>query len=100
MHSGRAQGGQCHWSRAGREEGCWTVRETTCGCPALTLPDTLIKLLLTLSSVAMGLFTATAGYLYMTHSLSNPSYAPVAALLCGGVPFLAIRAGAAVLGDA
>jgi hypothetical protein len=48
----------------------------------------------------MGLFTATAGYLYMTHSLSNPSYAPVAALLCGGVPFLAIRAGAAVLGDA
>ncbi|RSH81469.1 hypothetical protein EHS25_006826 [Saitozyma podzolica] len=64
------------------------------------LDYTLIKLLLTLSSVAMGLFTATAGYLYMTHSLSNPSYAPVAALLCGGVPFLAIRAGAAVLGDA
>ena len=48
----------------------------------------------------MGLFTATAGYLYMTHSLGNPGYAPVAALLCGGVPFLAVRAGAAVLGDA
>jgi hypothetical protein len=48
----------------------------------------------------MGLFTATAGYLYMTHSLGNPAYAPIAALLCGGVPFLAIRAGAAVLEDA
>lgn len=48
----------------------------------------------------MGLFTATAGYLYMTHSLANPGYAPWAALLCGAVPFLAIRAGAAVLGDA
>nr|XP_031863504.1 uncharacterized protein CI109_000754 [Kwoniella shandongensis]KAA5530576.1 hypothetical protein CI109_000754 [Kwoniella shandongensis] len=64
------------------------------------LDYTLIKLLLTLSSTAMGLFTATAGYLYMTHSLSNPGYAPVAALLCGGLPFLAVRAGAAVLGDA
>lgn len=62
--------------------------------------DTLIKLLLTLSSTATGLFTATAGYLYMAHTLGNPSYAPVAALLCGGVPFLAIRAGCAVLGDA
>jgi hypothetical protein len=62
--------------------------------------DTLIKLLLTLSSTAMGLFTATAGYLYMTHSLSNPGSAPYAALLCGAVPFLAIRAGASVLGDA
>jgi hypothetical protein len=62
--------------------------------------DTLIKLLITLSSTAMGLFTATAGYLYMAHSLSNPAYAPVAGLLCGGVPFLAVRAGAAVLGDA
>jgi hypothetical protein len=48
----------------------------------------------------MGMFTATAGYLYMTHSLNNPGYAPVAALLCGGVPFLVIRAGAAVLTDA
>jgi len=46
------------------------------------------------------MFTATAGYLYMAHALGNPSYAPFAALLCGGVPFLAIRAGAAVLGDA
>lgn len=46
------------------------------------------------------MFTATAGYLYMAHSLSNPAYAPVAALLCGGVPFLAMRAGAAVLADA
>ncbi|WVQ80868.1 hypothetical protein IAT38_002975 [Cryptococcus sp. DSM 104549] len=64
------------------------------------LDYTLIKLLLTLSSTAMGLFTATAGYLYMSHSLGNPGYAPVAALLCGGVPFLAIRAGAAVLTDA
>ncbi|WVR03619.1 hypothetical protein IAU60_000611 [Kwoniella sp. DSM 27419] len=64
------------------------------------LDYTLIKLLLTLSSTAMGLFTATAGYLYMTHSLSNPGYAPFAALLCGGLPFLAVRAGAAVLGDA
>jgi hypothetical protein len=63
------------------------------------MPDTLIKLLLTLSSTAMGLFTGTAGYLYMSHSMNNPGYAPVAALLCGGVPFLAIRAGAAVLGD-
>jgi hypothetical protein len=61
--------------------------------------DTLIKLLLTLSSTAMAMFTATAGYLYMAHSLGNPSYAPVAALLCGGIPFLAVRAGAAVLGD-
>ncbi|KAK1926098.1 plasma-membrane choline transporter-domain-containing protein [Papiliotrema laurentii] len=64
------------------------------------LDYTLIKLLLTLSSIAMGLFTGTAGYLYMSHSLVNPSYAPAAALLCGGVPFLAIRAGAAVLTDA
>lgn len=48
----------------------------------------------------MGFFTATAGYLYMTHTLSNPAYAPIAGLLCGGVPFLAVRAGAAVLGDA
>ncbi|WWC66832.1 uncharacterized protein I206_100739 [Kwoniella pini CBS 10737] len=64
------------------------------------LDYTLIKLLLTLSSTAMGLFTGTAGYLYMTHSLSNPGYAPLAGLLCGGLPFLAIRAGAAVLGDA
>ncbi|OCF44115.1 hypothetical protein I317_02069 [Kwoniella heveanensis CBS 569] len=63
------------------------------------LDYTYIKLLLTLSSTTMGLFTATAGYLYMTHSLSNPGYAPVAALLCGGLPFLAVRAGAAVLGD-
>ncbi|WVQ62643.1 uncharacterized protein L199_000790 [Kwoniella botswanensis] len=64
------------------------------------LDYTLIKLLLTLSSTAMGLFTGTAGYLYMTHSLSNPAYAPLAGLLCGGLPFLAVRAGAAVLGDA
>lgn len=62
--------------------------------------DTLIKLLLTLSSTALGIFTGTAGYLYMAHALSNPAYAPVAGLLCGGVPFLAVRAGAAVLGDA
>ncbi|WRT63851.1 uncharacterized protein IL334_000776 [Kwoniella shivajii] len=64
------------------------------------LDYTLIKLLLTLSSIALGLFTGTAGYLYMTHSLSNPGYAPLAGLLCGGLPFLAVRAGAAVLGDA
>jgi hypothetical protein len=66
----------------------------------LIFSDTLIKLLLTLSSTAMGVFTGTAGYLYMAHSLSNPAYAPAAGLLCGGVPFLAVRAGAAVLGDA
>ena len=66
----------------------------------LTTADTLIKLLLTLASTAMGFFTATAGYLYMAHSLSNPAYAPVAGVLCGGVPFLAVRAGASVLGDA
>ena len=47
----------------------------------------------------MALFTGTAGYLYMSHSMNNPDYAPVAAMLCGGVPFLAIRAGGAVLGD-
>ena len=47
----------------------------------------------------MGLFTATAGYLYMSHALHNPSYAFIAALLCGGIPFLAVRAGASVLGD-
>ncbi|WVQ93672.1 hypothetical protein IAU59_000748 [Kwoniella sp. CBS 9459] len=63
------------------------------------LDYTYIKLLLTISSTAVGFFTATAGYLYMTHSLSNPGYAPIAALLCGGLPFLAVRAGAAVLGD-
>lgn len=61
--------------------------------------DTLIKLLLTLSSAATALFTATAGYLYMAHSLHNPPYAPVAAILCGGIPFLAIRTGSAVLTD-
>jgi hypothetical protein len=64
------------------------------------LDYTLIKLLLTLSSTALALFMATAGYLYMVHSLDNPSYAPLAALVCGGIPFLVIRAGAAVLGDA
>ncbi|ODN76186.1 hypothetical protein L202_06106 [Cryptococcus amylolentus CBS 6039] len=64
------------------------------------LDYTLIKLLLTLSSTAMGLMTATAGYLYMTHTLGNPGYAPVAGLVCGGVPFLAVRAGAGVLTDA
>ncbi|ORX34778.1 plasma-membrane choline transporter-domain-containing protein [Kockovaella imperatae] len=64
------------------------------------LDYTLIKLLLTLSSTALGVFTGMAGYLYMAHSLGQPGYAPVAALLCGGVPFLAVRAGAAVLGDA
>lgn len=64
------------------------------------LDYTLIKLLLTLSSTAMGLFTATAGYLYMAHSMGNPGYAPLAGMLCGGVPFLAVRAGAGVLTDA
>ena len=62
--------------------------------------DTLVKLLLTLSSTAVGLFTGLAGYLYMSHTLSNPGNAPWAALLCGAVPFLAVRAGAAALGDA
>lgn len=62
--------------------------------------DTLVKLLLTLSTTAMGLFTGLAGYLYMSHTLSTPGNAPWAALLCGAVPFLAIRAGAAALGDA
>ncbi|EJT50677.1 hypothetical protein A1Q1_08229 [Trichosporon asahii var. asahii CBS 2479] len=56
-------------------------------------------LLLTLSSTATALFTATAGYLYMAHSLHNPTYAPIAAILCGGIPFLAIRTGSAVLTD-
>lgn len=40
------------------------------------------------------------GYLYMTHSLGRPGYAPLAALLCGGVPFVAMRAATAVLADA
>ena len=68
-------------------------------CP-LIFADTLIKLLLTLGSTTMALFTATAGYLYMTHTLGHPASAPVAALLCGGVPFLAVRSVLAVLGDA
>lgn len=62
--------------------------------------DTLIKLLLTLISAATGLFTATMGYLYMSHSLGRPGYAPLAALLCGGVPFVAMRAATSVLADA
>jgi hypothetical protein len=78
----------------------WTVSRVPKNPSRADQLDTLIKLLLTLSSTAMGLFTATAGYLYMSHSMSSPSYAPFAALLCGGVPFLAVRAGAAVLGDA
>lgn len=56
-------------------------------------------MLLTMSSAATALFTATAGYLYMAHTLHNPAYAPVAAVLCGGIPFLAIRTGSAVLTD-
>jgi len=88
-------------SLAGRRKGGHLLDCECCieGWAAL-IKDTLIKLLLTLSSTAMGLFTATAGYLYMAHSLSNPGSAPWAALLCGAVPFLAIRAGASVLGDA
>lgn len=104
-HFGPVRGGQWGWPVGARGGICSTV-----SCPVSTFPahivtradgvDTLIKLLLTLASTAMGMFTATAGYLYMAHSLSNPAYAPVAGVLCGGVPFLAVRAGASVLGDA
>jgi hypothetical protein len=62
--------------------------------------DTLIKLLLTLSSTTIALATAVVGYLYAAHALSAASHAPLAALLCGGVPFFAVRACAGVLGDA
>ncbi|ORY34237.1 plasma-membrane choline transporter-domain-containing protein [Naematelia encephala] len=87
--------GEAFWPSARRAVGLAGKRKG-----GRLLDYTLIKLLLTLSSTTMGLFTATAGYLYMTHSLGNPGYAPVAALLCGGLPFLAIRACASVLGDA
>ncbi|KAH8080812.1 plasma-membrane choline transporter-domain-containing protein [Filobasidium floriforme] len=64
------------------------------------LDYTLIKLLLTLSSTTIALATAVVGYLYAAHALSAASHAPLAALLCGGVPFFAVRACAGVLGDA
>jgi hypothetical protein len=64
------------------------------------LDYTFIKLLLTLSATTLGLFTATAGYLYMAHSLKSSSNAPYAALLCGIVPFLVVRAGVGIVGDA
>ena len=100
--------GEAFWPSARRAVGLASKRRAghllDCACSFGSLrmwlmADTLIKLLLTLSSTAMGSFTGTAGYLYMSHSLNSPSYAPMAGLLCGGVPFLAIRAGAAVLGD-
>lgn len=87
--------GDAFWPSARRAVGLASRRNS-----GKLLDYTLIKLLLTIASTATGMFTATAGYLYMAHALGNPSYAPFAALLCGGVPFLAIRAGAAVLGDA
>jgi len=64
------------------------------------LDYTLIKLLLTLCSATLALLTAMAGYLFAVHALGAPSHAPLTALLCGFVPFLAFRAGAGVLGDA
>ncbi|KAI5450338.1 hypothetical protein NCC49_003121 [Naganishia albida] len=60
---------------------------------------TLVKLLLTLCSTTVAIGTATAGYLYATHTLSAPAHAPLAGFLCGGVVFLAVRAGMAVLAD-
>lgn len=64
------------------------------------IADTLVKLLLTLSATTIALISATIGYLYVTHGLSAPSHAPIAAFLCGGVSFLAVRAGCGVLADA
>jgi hypothetical protein len=87
--------GEAFWPSARRAVGLAKKRRAR-----RLLDYTLLKLLLTLSSITLGMFTATAGYLYMTHALRNPSYAPFAAMLCGGVPFLAVRAGAAVLADA
>lgn len=87
--------GDAFWPSARRAVGLTSRRN--CG---KLLDYTLIKLLLSLISAATGLFTATMGYLYMTHSLGRPGYAPLAALLCGGVPFVAMRAATAVLADA
>lgn len=99
MASGPAHAGRSALPAGGTAGSSSTVSGYCLLSFALTI-DTLIKLLLTIASTATGMFTATAGYLYMAHSMGNPSYAPFAALLCGGVPFLAIRAGAAVLSDA
>ncbi|BEI89586.1 uncharacterized protein CcaverHIS019_0209480 [Cutaneotrichosporon cavernicola] len=87
--------GEAFWPSARRAVGLTSRRNS-----GKLLDYTLIKLLLTLISAATGLFTATIGYLYMTHSLGRPGYAPLAALLCGGVPFVAMRAATAVLADA
>ncbi|CAK9785569.1 hypothetical protein CC85DRAFT_284461 [Cutaneotrichosporon oleaginosum] len=87
--------GEPFWPSARRAVGLTNRRNS-----GKLLDYTLIKLLLTLISAATGLFTATMGYLYMTHSLGRPGYAPLAALLCGGVPFVAMRAATAVLADA
>lgn len=54
---------------------------------------------MTLCSTTVAVGTATAGYLYATHTLSAPAHAPLAGFLCGGVVFLAVRAGMAVLAD-
>lgn len=64
------------------------------------LDYTLIKLLLTLCSTTLALLTAMAGYLFAVHALGAPTHAPLTALLCAFVPFLAFRAGAGVLSDA
>lgn len=66
----------------------------------ILVTDTLIKLLLTLCSTTLALLTAMAGYLFAIHALGAPTHAPLTALLCAFVPFLAFRAGAGVLGDA
>ncbi|WVO16732.1 hypothetical protein L204_104415 [Cryptococcus depauperatus] len=86
--------GEPFWPSARRAVGLASRRRV-----GRLLDYTLIKLLLTLGSITMGLFMATAGYLYMAHSLSNPGYALPAGLLCGSLPFMAVGAGCGILTD-
>jgi hypothetical protein len=60
----------------------------------------LLAHLLTLSSLSLAAVSAIGGYIFAAHTLSGPTNAPLAALLCGAVTYLTVRFGIGLAEDA
>jgi len=62
-------------------------------------PYLLLPTLLSHSSLCLSMLLALSSYLFAAHTLSRPEYAPLSALLTGGVSFLVFWFCGGILGD-
>lgn len=66
----------------------------------LACVDTMVSNMLSLSALALAVFSAVGGYVFAAHTLSGPTNAPLAALTCGCVTYLTVRFGLSLAEDA